>query len=246
MGIESENKKESANNQLEIIIKKDLENIYNNFNPEERKSTLLQRLQRRIFEGTPLAKVVPYENLLNIIDEVKKIDTSADLPEFIDKAYKIIAPLVELQSNHPELIKEADKMAIRLADKGRLEAALASSVNSKELRDKKKQEINESENKFFLSETLIGEITDDKVKLHIAPARDLSLIFIMKDIKLGLRKLADYLIKNQKVSIVEGQSWIITDHPGLLERFGFKVIEQDKGESIAQMSRRDLIEKYYK
>ena len=87
-------------------------------------------------------------------------------------------------------------------------------------RDKKKDFL------FHLNFLLYYEVYDNdrEIKLHVYNAQDLTLSRKLKLLKHGFNKLAKMLQDNAKFSKIEkitGTSWIITEHPKLMQGLGF-------------------------
>lgn len=216
-------------------------------NGAQRIDFVIHRLEKTIYEDSPINEAISYEKSSEIIEKIKELDTNLSRDEFQKQVYETILPLINLEINHPDLVKEANELWIQKQDRGRAFKEMTTKENSEQLRREKREQVAEEKDKVIVSETLYYEIKETAVYLHILPAMDLPVIAFIKDVKNGLKKIAEFVNENEEILTVSGQSWIITDKPKLLEKLGFEVIPQEAGrESIAMMTREDFLKKYLK
>lgn len=96
-----------------------------------------------------------------------------------------------------------------------------------------------------------------EVILHMAPAKTLGPAEILKEFRVGMRKLAEDAKKDERIKMVKATSWIVAKNPNLLRRAGFTFednisdkarAEQFLGEirpvAKASMLREVLLERY--
>ena len=72
---------------------------------------------------------------------------------------------------------------------------------------------------------------DNELWLHIDDVRDKTLSDKMHLLFDGFKKLANYLVSDERfanVKHITGTSWIVAKHPKLLKRLGFGVITDEK------------------
>lgn len=106
-----------------------------------------------------------------------------------------------------------------------------------------------------LNEVLSYEIRGNTIDVHMLP-EERAEHFLTKS-KAGLQKLAKIVDENKNIDTIEITSWIIAEHPELIERFGF-VIDGEISEAIrktdfseeerkifkAHVARNDFLKKY--
>lgn len=63
----------------------------------------------------------------------------------------------------------------------------------------------------------------DRLFLHIPPSKTIPLSQKLRLWKEGLGQTAQVVDQDEKVKVVEGVSWIVREHPGLIKRLGFEV-----------------------
>lgn len=134
------------------------------------------------------------ENLLLDLDEALKIP---DENESIDKALKILAPVIFFKIDHPEEYQQIQRERI---------------VN-----DERFIKIND------LFAYGIGRSAEgDFIHLHVFPAEGRKdMVALMRD---GMRKLAEIVENDQSIKKVIATSWIVASNPGLLRRLGFEIL----------------------
>ncbi|MFA6526179.1 MAG: hypothetical protein WCT26_02070 [Candidatus Buchananbacteria bacterium] len=243
--MEVENKNPEKPN-IESKVKEKLGEIYDS-NPttEDRVGVLLKRIERTVYEDSPVIEVIPYESLLSIIEKIKSIDSDEGRADFVNIVYNIVYPLAELELNHSELVRKAIDLWNEREDKLRMEELKGTKENDWERRQKIQEEAAQKENLYFASEILHYDIKGDTINLHIAPARDLLINEFRKDVISGLKNLAQIVKNNDQISIISGQSWIVTENPKLLEMLGFNIIHpQDGKDDVAIILRDDFLNKY--
>lgn len=239
-------KKNTEKLDIESKVKEKLGEIYDS-NPttEDRVGVLLKRIERTVYEDSPVIEVIPYESLLSIIEKIKSIDSDEGREHFVNEVYNIVYPLAELEINHSDLVRKANDLWNEREDKRMMEERKGTKENAQERRQKIHEEAAQKENLYFASEILHYNINGDTINMHIAPARDLSINEFRKDVITGLKNLAQIVKNNEQISVVSGQSWIVTENPKLLEMLGFNIIHPDDGkDDIAIILRDVFLNKY--
>lgn len=129
------------------------------------------------------------------LTDCAKID---DKTEFVNKTFEILKPLLDIKFSNPQLFEELQRKHFLLDNK----------FNS-------------------LNELLHYDINDDGwAHIHIAPfetipAKEKSKLLIL--FNEGMEKLAEILKNNDNIKGVIAESWIVAEHPKILERYGFKI-----------------------
>lgn len=89
------------------------------------------------------------------------------------------------------------------------------------------------------------EASTGEIQVHLAPAEDIpNLPGVVKD---GLQKLAQLFQEHPEWHTVSAQSWIVAQHPRIVERLGFTVepaASADKPSHTATMDRETLLRLY--
>lgn len=62
---------------------------------------------------------------------------------------------------------------------------------------------------------------DGEVHIHIAPSEDIPNL--LSEVDAGLRALCEEFAQDRSLQTVKATSWIVAEHPKVLERFGFTV-----------------------
>lgn len=85
--------------------------------------------------------------------------------------------------------------------------------------------INEREDFKHLTEALSYHMSQDgrSAFLHMLPDEKLNAIKLIRSTREGLIKMAEVVKDNENIEEINATSWIVADHPKLLERLGFKV-----------------------
>jgi hypothetical protein len=98
---------------------------------------------------------------------------------------------------------------------------------------------------------------DNLIHIHLAPSEDLGMARVKKLMMEGFNNLAEIVNKNKKVEKITARSWIVGDHPKVMEKLGFK-IDQESGEKVtderglgneeksSEISREDFLKRYLK
>jgi len=100
-----------------------------------------------------------------------------------------------------------------------------------------------------LNQLFAYELEDGEIRLHVpsnegTPIKD--KLGLMED---GLKKLAEIVRDYPNIKLVAGRSWIVGEHPKLLERLGFEVSEIETNPQgikvgLATISREELLKRY--
>ncbi|MDO8558956.1 MAG: hypothetical protein Q7R84_01360 [bacterium] len=152
--------------------------------------------------------------------------------EFIEKVLSSLEPISDLKKNNPEAFEEIERRVF---------------VEGVEVRGFKK-----------INEILSYGVNEDFAHIHLAPAGQFG-ISVLKMVRGGLEELAKIVKENKEIKRVEAISWIVADHPKILERLGFTVVGEideeirrkyhanDNGPiSRATISREDFLSRYLK
>lgn len=107
----------------------------------------------------------------------------------------------------------------------------------------------ENRNYFPLNRLLMYEIKDESIYLHIATLFDVKPTELPKLIVDGLKELAQEIRTEsnlQSLKKVKGESWIVYDHPTLIEKLGFSITgtNQELREGSAEISVEKLLQTY--
>ena len=162
-----------------------------------------------------LSKIEPFlrSDLIDgdkVRQSLKGCSTIKDREEFIEKVLSALGPISDLKKNNPGAFEEIERKAF---------------IEGVEARGFKK-----------INEILSYGVSEDFVHIHLAPARQFGISGLKKMTQEGLEELAKTVKENQAVKRVEAISWIVADHPKILEKLGFTVV----GEIDEEMRR-----KYY-
>jgi len=141
---------------------------------------------------------------------LRECSTIKDRGEFIERVFSSLKPINDLKKNNPGIFEAIERKAF---------------VEEVEARGFKK-----------INEILSYGVSEDFVHIHLAPARQFGISGLKKMTQEGLEELAKTVKENQAVKRVEAISWIVADHPKILEKLGFTVV----GEIDEEMRR-----KYY-
>jgi hypothetical protein len=108
-----------------------------------------------------------------------------------------------------------------------------------------------------INEVLSYSLENGDVHLHLSPARHLKSL--RSQVAEGLKSLAEIVKNNEKIKKIVGTSWIVAEHPKIMEGLGFKIdgviseqlknerfIGDDREIAEASMSREEFLEKYGK
>jgi len=240
--------KKATESSPETKVKDKLGEVYDLYdNDASRINDIFRKFESIAYEGSPIIKVIPLELLMEIGRQLHEVDPNLSHSEFQEQVYEIILPLVEIEISNPDLVREARELWNRRHNGSRAQKETTTRENSQRLRQEKKEQIIEDGERVIASELLYYQVKENVIELHILPGMDLSIIAFINDIRNGLKKIAEFVKKNEQISIISGQSWIITEKPELLEKLGFTVRTQEGGvDSIATISREDFLKRYLK
>jgi hypothetical protein len=151
-----------------------------------------------------------------------------DEEKFVSRVFEIITPIIDVRFSDPVKYELFSRKAF-------LEDGRFTSVN----------------------ELLAYNIIDNTLILHVPPNETTSLKDKLKLLKDGFKAIAKIVETDNNIQEIEGSSWIIADHPDLIERLGFTLEgpipeEQRRGYfgidpremHSAKMSRADFLKKY--
>ncbi len=162
-----------------------------------------------------------------------KCSAIKDKEEFIEKVLSAIEPINDLKKNNPGIFEQIEREAF---------------IKEVEARGFKK-----------INEILSYGVNDDFAHIHLAPARQIGVSGLKKMVQGGLEELAKIVKENQEIKRVEAISWIVADHPKILEKLGFTVVgeideemrrkhyvDDNRPISRATISREDFLSRYLK
>ena len=93
-----------------------------------------------------------------------------------------------------------------------------------------------------INEVISCEIRNDVLCVHVIPDRTHSDIW--DKVNEGFKDIARIVESDKNIKSIQGESWIVSKHPKIVEKFGFSI---DKNETAkAKMSREDFLERYLK
>ena len=146
------------------------------------------------------------------------------------------------------MFQNEEEMANNIAN--RFRSFLTTVISPEDLETKLRNDAAERSGWKIINEALSYELgPNNEVNLHVPKIftkKPLEMYRLFND---GLRLLATQLKTEPGLKDIEqivGYSWIIFEHPGLIEKMGFTLDERDgkKKGSLAFMSRDDFIERY--
>jgi len=109
---------------------------------------------------------------------------------------EILEPIMMFKITHPKIVEKIER-DVELKDNLRLSEVLSAEFNEEE----------------------------GKVNIHLAPATELikdeGIGNFKKEVEVGLKKLAEILLSNDKIKEVWATSWIVAKNPTLVKRLGF-------------------------
>lgn len=90
--------------------------------------------------------------------------------------------------------------------------------------------------KTFMERPVISRINDllgfefnedlKQIDIHIANQKDKPLGEKLRLLREGFRELADFLKHKSEIEKINATSWIVKEHPKLLERLGFTIVDR--------------------
>lgn len=112
--------------------------------------------------------------------------------------------------------------------------------------------------KFIQVNDLISySLKGSTVEIHIAPSQTVSMGKKLTMLREGLTGLAKVVQENEDVETITGTSWIVAQHPALMEKLGFEVEGQISDDEMreefpaenrevhrARINRQELLDKY--
>jgi len=148
--------------------------------------------------------------------------------EFIEKAFSALEPILDLKMNNPDAFEKIQR-----------EAFVEQSGFTR------------------LNEVLSYGEYDNVIHIHLAPSKEIGIGKVRTLVREGLEKLAGIVKEKEEVKEVTATSWIVAEHPKLMEILGFTVkgeIDQETRERHfmddnreihrATMERKDFLSKY--
>jgi len=163
---------------------------------------------------------------------LKKYSECEDRNEFIDGILVAVEPILETMKTNPRLIEQLQAEAF--VEQGHFTR---------------------------LNEVLSYGVAGDSIHIHFAPAKELMKEKGIKGsinlVSGGLKKLAKIVEANEKIKSITATSWIVAEHPKIMESLGFTIVgpiseehrnkhwRGDKREiSEAEISRENFLAKY--
>ena len=121
-------------------------------------------------------------------------------------------------------------------DKNPLEKQNRKVINETEA---KNVELNLRSNPNRLSRVIYATYDKNMVHVSLEPSYDLikkeGITSFKKEVDNGLRKLAEIIKSNNRIQSIWMTSWIVTEHPLLIEKLGFIIIGKVQGMENKQM-----------
>lgn len=168
------------------------------------------------------------EKIERIKKELKECSSAENKEEFIERALSATWPVADLGKSNPQLFEKIRRSAF-VREGGFIP----------------------------VNEILSYGVYEGIMHIHLAPAEQMGTSEKLFNLKDGLKGLAEVVKKDESVKIITATSWIVTEHPKLLERFGFivegEIDEETKKKyfsdetrvvSRAYMTREDFLRKY--
>ena len=152
--------------------------------------------------------------------QIEAISAIEDKKEFVEKFVIALKPFFDLWVDNPREFERIERQ--RFVEKGGY-----TKVN----------------------EILSYGAEGDDVHIHLAPAKALGMEVRRQAIE-GLKELAQIVQKDKSIKSISATSWIVAEHPKLMEKFGFTIIEEEgftsEGKKIAAatMPREEFLERY--
>jgi hypothetical protein len=164
----------------------------------------------------------------SFLDGLEDCKQIEDKEEFVSRVFEIISPIIDVKFDKPVEFELASRKTF-------LERGNLTSIN----------------------ELLAYNLEDEALVLHVPPNETTPLKDKLRLLKEGLKALAEIVKNNENIQVIIGSSWIIADHPEIIERLGFTiegpVSEEQRQEYFgndprevhsAKMSREDFLKKY--
>ncbi len=143
-------------------------------------------------------------NKIEIISGLKESLNIKEKDKFISYLLKIIEPLFILRVDNPKFFEKLQREAI---------------IN------------NEKDKNIRLSEFTYFRFHENGISIHLAPAREFlkekGVKAFINDVQTGLKNLASIIKDKKDIKKVTATSWIVNEHPGLMETLGFTVDDKE-------------------
>jgi hypothetical protein len=165
-----------------------------------------------------------------IRQSLEQCSTIKDREEFVEKTFSALEPILDLRKKNPEAFEKLQRKSFI-----------------------------EQEKFTPLNEILSYGGNGDLVHIHLAPAKTIGIGEMRRLIKDGFEKLARIVEENKEIKKIAATSWIIAEHPKIMERFGFEVegeideetrqrhfVDDDREIHGAAMTRKEFLSKYLK
>lgn len=159
---------------------------------------------------------------------------------FQDKEKEFETALIEIGNIPYQNDEEFGRLAAEI-----LRRFLEENYGLEELEKRIRGERLKTSHEHVLSDTLYYGLYKNTLTLHVLPSSTLSRSNQLRSLREGLKKLADELKNNENlenIKIVSAKSWIVEEHPGLMEKLGF-TIEAEKTDR-ATITRERFLELY--
>lgn len=171
---------------------------------------------------TLLERLEPFlkSNLIDgegIKQSLQKLPAIENRDEFIESTFSLLGPFIDLRINNEE---EFNRLRPE-SDELRPEGPELISVN----------------------EIFAYGLHEDSANIHLGLS-GLSMREVKKLFIEGLKELAKIIEVNKNISIIAGESWVIAQKPGIIEKLGFTV--DPKITKRATISREDFLRRYLK
>jgi len=199
-----------------------------------------EKLNERVSDFISRLEVYEREGLVfnkeEIIRGVKEGVLIQDRDTFIAHFLRVLEPFIIMRVTHSKTFKDIEEKTSR------------------------EQAMNDSDT-LKLSEVLYVNFEEERVDIHLAPAKDFmtkeKIEDFKQDIKRGLVKLAEIIKSHPNVKEIWASSWIVAKSPKRLEELGFVVVgsisEEERKEHFADekrpvsksfMKREDFLARY--
>jgi hypothetical protein len=165
----------------------------------------------------------------NIQEALKECLVEENKDEFIKKAFLALESIINFKTNNPEEFEKIQREAF--VEQGGFEK---------------------------INEVLSYGKEGNNIHIHLAPSMELRA-GLRGQVMKGLEELADIIEKNKEIKNITATSWIVAEHPKLMEKLGFRVNEEVSEElrrerfpgeerkmAEASMTREEFLEKYGK
>ena len=183
-----------------------------------------KEVQKGIDDVIPVIERIPDSEVSNKEEVIKGLKESVEIKDkntFINNVLKVIEPIRIFSLNNPKLFEEMQR-----------EHIVTKEENTK------------------LSGVLFCGFDEERhsAHIHLTPAREFIKNFGVKafinEVKDGLYVLAEMLKDKKDIKEVTATSWIVLEHPALMENLGFTIADKKLGLSSSPNDERKARDSY--